>query len=162
MLGFIALNATARHVERVPAWPSSGLVVGVLVGVAVFGAIALLVWTPRQRLSLRSAALCGVVIVGLVMVAGWPIQRHYLERRYVRADLPGDGIDNYFRRIRGSNVIVFGTLETYPMDGIDLSNRVTVGQGPTTNLRANPCRQWPKVVAGSISTSCTRYTGAIS
>ena len=62
--------------------------------------------------------------------------------------LPADAIDNYFRGIRNSDVIVFGTLETYPMDGLDLSNRITVGQGPTTKPDADPCRQWPEIVAG--------------
>jgi hypothetical protein len=148
MLALIALNATARHVERVPAWPSGQVVVGVLAGVGVVAAVALLVWGPRPHVTLRTGAAATVVVLGLVVVAGWPLQRHYFEERYVHADLPGDAVDNYFRGVRDSDVIVFGTLETYPMDGIDLSNRITVGQGPTTKLDADPCLQWPDVLAG--------------
>jgi hypothetical protein len=148
MLILVAFNATARHIERVPAWPSDEVVVGVLVGVGVAGVVALLVWAPRLRLTGRVAVLAAAALVGAVLIAGWPLQRHYLERRYVRAELPVDAVDNYFRNVRDSDVIVFGTLETYPMDGIDLSNRITVGQGPSTKLDGDPCRQWPGVVSG--------------
>jgi hypothetical protein len=148
MLGLIALNTTARHVERVPAWPSSGLVIGALAGIALVGGVGLLLWAPRPRLSLRAATMVAAALVGVAVIAGWPLQRHYLERRYVRAGLPSDGVDNYFRKIRNANVIVFGTVETYAMDGLDLSNRVTVGQGPTTKPRGNPCHQWPRIVEG--------------
>ncbi len=148
MLGLVALNATARHVERVPAWPSGQVLVGVVVGVGVVAAVALLMWRPRPRVSLRAAGVTLAVVLVLVVAAGWPLQRRYFEDRYVHADLPGDAVDNYFRGIRDADVIVFGTLETYPMDGLDLSNRITVGQGPTTKLDADPCRQWPDVVAG--------------
>jgi hypothetical protein len=148
MLALIALNATARHVERVPAWPSGQILVGVLVGVGVVVVVALLIWGPRPHVTLRTAGVVLVVVLGLVGVAGWPLQRHYFGQRYVHADLPGDAVDNYFRSVRDSDVIVFGTLETYPMDGIDLSNRITVGQGPTTKPDEDPCLQWPDVVAG--------------
>jgi hypothetical protein len=148
MLALIALNATARHIERVPAWPSGQVVVGVLAGVGVVAVVALRVWGPRPHVTLRAGAAATVVVLGLLVVAGWPLQRHYFEERYVHADLPGDAVDNYFRGVRNSDVIVFGTLETYPMDGIDLSNRITVGQGPTTKLDADPCLQWPDVLAG--------------
>lgn len=148
MLALIALNATARHVERVPAWPSGQVVLGVLVGVGAVAVVALLVWGPRPHFTLRTGAAAIAVVLGVAVIAGWPLQRHYFERRYVHADLPGDAVDNYFRNVRDSDVIVFGTLETYPMDGIDLSNRITVGQGPTTKLDADPCLQWPDVLAG--------------
>ncbi len=148
MLALIALNATARHVERVPAWPSGQILVGVLVGVVVVAVVALLVWGPRLQVTLRTGGVAIAVVLALVVVAGWPLQRHYFERRYVHAGLPGDPIANYFRNVRDSDVIVFGTLETYPMDGIDLSNRITVGQGPTTKVNENPCLHWPDVLAG--------------
>jgi hypothetical protein len=67
-----------------------------------------------------------------------------------------------FRNVRNPDVSVFGTLETYSMDGIDLSNHVTVGQGPTTKQDADPCLQWPDVLAGSLGVSCTRACRAAS
>ncbi|HMG27970.1 MAG TPA: hypothetical protein VKH36_14290 [Acidimicrobiia bacterium] len=147
LLGLVALNTTARNVERVPSWPASEVLVGVLVGVGVVVVVGLLMWW-RPRVTLPTVAVTLAVVLALVVVLGYPLQRRYLEDRYVGAGLPGDAIDEYFRGIRDSDVIVFGTLETYPMDGLDLSNRITVGQGPTTKFDADPCRQWPEIVAG--------------
>lgn len=147
LLGLVVLNTTARNVERVPSWPGSEVLVGVLVGVGVVVGVGLLLWW-RPRVRLPAVAVALAVVLGSVIVFGYPLQRRYFEDRYVRAGLPGDAIDRYFRGIRDSDVIVFGTLETYPMDGLDLSNRITVGQGPTTKPNADPCRQWPEIVAG--------------
>jgi hypothetical protein len=148
MVGLIALNLATAQEERTPTWPSGKVPLAILAGVGVIGAVAAFMWLQRRRDPARSFGLAGIVLVGTTLVIGWPLQRSYLEERYVDAGLPFDPIAGYFRQVRDSDVVVFGTVEVYPMLGPDFSNRVTVGQGPTTRLRADPCRQWRDVLDG--------------
>jgi hypothetical protein len=148
LLGLVILNATVQHHERIEAWPSEYVLVAVLTGIGVIVAAVLLVrwrdYLVRQRVIMVTSA----VAVAVIVAVGWPVQRHFLRHRYVDANLPIDGIDTALRDVHDSDVIVFGTVETYPMLGLDLSNRVVVGQGPSTDPDRDPCRQWADVREG--------------
>jgi hypothetical protein len=148
MVGLVALNLATAQEERIPTWPSGKAPLAILVGLGVIGGVAAFMWLQRRRDPVRAVGLAGIVLIGATLLIGWPLQRSYLEDRYVDAGLPFDPIAGYFRDVRDSDVVVFGTVEVYPMLGPDLSNRVTVGQGPTTRVRADPCRQWRDVLDG--------------
>jgi len=156
----VAYNATAQHRERVPAWPSDGVLVGVLAGVGVLvGTVVLVQRLPDTDRALREApharsparrsvtaiALAGTLLIAPVLAGGWFIQRHYLEHRYIHTGLPTDTINAAFRDVRGARVAVFGTYEVYPMFGADLSNRVTKPDARIPN--AKPCRQWKQALS---------------
>jgi hypothetical protein len=144
----VVVDATGKHWERVPAWPSDQVWWGVLAGVLVLAAVFAFtrVRDPARRTRLAWTAAAGGLVA--LLVVGWPVQRHFLDHRYDAAGLPFDSIAEYFRDVRDSDVAVFGTVEVYPMFGADLSNRVRVAQGPSTPLRPDPCRQWPRILAG--------------
>jgi hypothetical protein len=147
----LVLDATAPHRERVRAWPGSEVRWALAIGVAVLLGAVVIDWILRSRTRRRvRPVLAGAAVVVLLAIAGgWAVQRHFLERRYVHAGLAIDRIDRYFRDVRDSRVAVFGTVETYPFDGIDLSNRVRIEQGPSTRPHADPCRQWSGIVRGN-------------
>jgi hypothetical protein len=87
------------------------------------------------------------VALGAV-AAGWPLQRHFFEHRYVDAGLPTDRINAYFRDVHHANVVVYGSVEIYPMAGLDLTNRVRFGAGPSIDPHADDCRTWAAVRRG--------------
>ena len=122
--------------------------VGLFVGAAVLVAAGVALRMGGRRRSARSLVVGTVVVLVTLVLIGWPVQRHFLDQRYVAAGLPFDAVAEYFRDVEDADVIAFGTLETYPFAGLDLSNRVVVGQGPDTDLDADPCEEWADVVAG--------------
>jgi len=150
LVALVVVDAAGRNRERIPGWPSDQLAIGIVVGVVVVvvGAVLLargatVVATPR-----RLACGAGIAVV-LVLAIGWPVQQHYLERRYVSAGIPLDGINAYFRVVHDADVVAFGTVETYPMFGLDLSNRVHTGQGPSSTGDGDPCEQYERLRAGA-------------
>jgi hypothetical protein len=97
-------------------------------------AVACLRW-PRARLALVAAAL----------VAGFFVQRHYLDHRYA-GDLEALGLP---REIAHTRIGVLGVTTGYPLYGDDLSNRVVyVGRsGPHGAFTREPtCRDWRNAV----------------
>lgn len=146
--GLVVIDVTVQHHERVEAWPTQYRWVAILTGLGVVAAAVLLA-LGSDRLRRPSAVALAAAVVGVVVLAiGWPVQRDFLRNRYVDADLPIDDIHAAMRDVRDSDVMVFGSLEIYPLQGLDLSNRVAVGQGPTTKVDTDPCREWADVVAG--------------
>lgn len=146
LAALVAVGATAPHRERIEAWPSDGLVAGVLVGVAVLvGAVALMRMRPPARLS---AAVAALLLVGVCMAGGWWVQREYLEHRYVDAGLRLDDVNAFFREVSDERVAVFGTVEVYPTFGLDLSNEVTQGGAAGTDRSRDPCREFEDVWRG--------------
>jgi len=104
----------------------------------------------------RGATLgVGVALVVLVVIAGYPIQRHYLERRYASPSFTTPGLNAAFEwssNISNSRIATTSTRQ-YPLFGTDLSNHVDyIGEQrphggftpPTT------CPAWRKLInAGS-------------
>ncbi len=142
LVAVVAVDLTAGNHERTPASPQGYVLVAILAGAAVITAAVML---PKlQRMTLLHAAIAGLLVVVVAVTAGWWIQRNYLQHRYLAAGLPLDRVNAYFRNIRNATVAVVGTVQIYPMFGLNLSNRVT----PVTKYRgANPCVQWQQILS---------------
>jgi hypothetical protein len=146
MVGVIAVNLTARHRERVPAWPGSARPLWVLGAVALAGVAAWAAVTAGRR-AFPSLAV-GAVVLGVILVAAWPIARHARARWYVGAGLPLDEVNAALHDVRDSSVAFFGTTESYPFYGRDLSNRVDRPSGPRPDAPPEQCREWANRLAG--------------
>jgi hypothetical protein len=92
-----------------------------------------------------------VAAIVLVVVAGYPAQRHYLENRYADPSFAAPGLNAAFGWARGVEDASIATTSTrqYPLFGTDLSNHVAyVGEtrphggftAPTT------CRRWRQLL----------------
>ena len=83
--------------------------------------------------------------LALVAGAGWLVQRAYLDGRYVDTGLSEDALNEHFRDVRDAEVDVFGTNETYPFFGADLSNHVVDHSRQLYSFDPAPddaCRHW--------------------
>jgi hypothetical protein len=140
----------AVTVAQPTLWPNPHAAGAVAIGVAALVALALV--TLARRTSLRPA-LAGAAI-GLVLLAGvaagYPLQGHYLRGRY--AYQPGVSylakVWALFRTVHDSRVGVVGTFGgffSYPLYGLDLSNRVTYVAQRGSNGSFTPivtCARW--------------------
>ncbi|MBA3865989.1 MAG: hypothetical protein H0X42_06535 [Solirubrobacterales bacterium] len=100
----------------------------------------------RGRAPQVGLALVGT-LTALLVVAGYPIQRHYLENRYANPSFTTPGLNAAFawaRDVSGARIATTSTRQ-YPLFGTDLSNHVQfIGverphggfEAPTT------CRAW--------------------
>jgi hypothetical protein len=72
-------------------------------------------------------ALAAVVALAAVIALGYPIQRHYLQRRYVDPSFTTPGLNAAFAWAQGITDARIATTSTrqYPLYGRDLSNEVT-------------------------------------
>jgi len=141
----VGVGATAEHVELTPAWPSStpAAVAVAVVGVAVTAAAVGLV---RRRLIDRRVVIAALALV--VLIGGYPVLRDQEDRRYVSPGLPtSDTVSAAMRSISDADIGVFGTDETYPMFGLDLSNRVELGTAPPGDDRS--CAAWRRHLSGA-------------
>jgi hypothetical protein len=135
-------------------WPSHHLVGALAVGAAGLLAVGLLArahgGAPRRRLA---AGLATVAVLGLG-IAGYPIQRNYLEHRYAYAPRVSDlaRVWALFRDVHDARVAVAGTFGgffAYPLYGLDQSNRVQYigAHGPHGSFTAiASCRAWRRAV----------------
>jgi hypothetical protein len=129
------LTATIAQPRLWPAHTVGAIVIGAV-------ALALLVLT-RMRLAIVAAAL-------ILLIAGYPLQRHYLRERY--AYHPGVSylapIWAQFRNVHHARVGVVGTFGgffAYPLSGLDDSNRVQylAQRGPHGSLTPiTTCARW--------------------
>jgi hypothetical protein len=91
------------------------------------------------------------VLLLLVVGLGYPIQRHYLQRRYADPSFSAPGLNATFRWARdisGADIATTSTRQ-YPLFGTDLSNRVTyIGeQRPHGGFTApTTCRHWRQLL----------------
>ncbi|HWM55655.1 MAG TPA: hypothetical protein VNO20_09735 [Solirubrobacterales bacterium] len=107
-----------------------------------------------RRLSGRgvSPARTGLAILVLLVVAiGYPVQRHYLESRYVDPSFTTPGLNAVFawsRDISGSRIATTSTRQ-YPLFGTDLSNQVDfIGEERPHGgfVAPNSCPQWRRLL----------------
>ncbi len=121
-------------------WPSTHTLGAILIGAAALVLLAL----ARTRLALVAAAILALV------VAGYPLQNHYLRGRYVYH--PGVSylapVWAQFRGVHNARVGVVGTYGgffAYPLFGLDLSNRVqyVAERGPHGSFTPiTTCARW--------------------
>jgi hypothetical protein len=158
----VVVDAVSRHHERVVAWPTGYLIPGLLAGLAVIAGVLVF---SRAHLWARSpvawSAVPVVVAVVAVVVGGWFGQRQYLDHRYADAGLPLDAVNAAFRTVSNERVAVFGTVEVYPMFGLDLSSRATLEGRPGTRSRA-PCREFREIRSGSYGYVALTQFGVVS
>jgi len=75
----------------------------------------------------RSGAIwVGLTIAALVVAAGYPVQRHYLDKRYADPSFTTPGLNAAFKWSRSISDARIATTSTrqYPLFGTDLSNHV--------------------------------------
>jgi hypothetical protein len=121
-------------------WPGTHTAGAIAIGA---GAIALIALT-RARVAVVAAAILALVI------AGYPLQKHYLRARYVYH--PGVSylapVWSMFRDIHHARVGIVGTFGgffSYPLDGLDDSNRVlyVAQRGPHGSFTPiTTCARW--------------------
>jgi hypothetical protein len=96
--------------------------------------------------------VCLVVGIAVLVVALWyPIQRHYLERRYADPSFTTPGLNAAFAWAQGITNARIATTSTrqYPLYGRDLSNEVTyVGDEQTHGGFTAPatCPEWRRLL----------------
>ncbi len=116
--------------DILPAWPRDHVATGMVAApVLVAAAAAAVAWRAQRPGRGWCAIACAVAVV-VVVGAAWPVERRFLEHRYVAAGLEGDRANAYFRDVREARVAVFGTA-TYPMFGLDLSNEAVQVEVPS-------------------------------
>jgi hypothetical protein len=103
------------------------------------------------RLGRRAALGVGLVLAGLAVVVGYPIQRHYLERRYADPSFTTPGLNAAFAWAQGITNARIATTSTrqYPLYGRDLSNEVTyIGdEQPHGGFTApTTCPEWRRLL----------------
>ena len=146
LVAAVALGASSPHRERVPSWPAGTVVPALVVVVtAVVTVVVIRTVVARRPELTRSRVGPAVVLALAVVAAGWPMQRVYLEGRYVDAGLHIDAIHERFRTISGASVAVLGTDETFPMFGLDLSNEVRRGDDAGWDA-GEPCPAWRRLL----------------
>jgi hypothetical protein len=139
MVAVVLMTATARHYERVAAWPADGRAVAITAGVLILaGALS-----GRAVLERIGTRVVGASVLTLVMIVtlGWIVERHYLHDRYVAAGLPLDAVYGAIHDVHHERIAVFGTGETYPFYGTDLTNVVIRPVAPAV-ARSQLCRAW--------------------
>jgi hypothetical protein len=79
-----------------------------------------------RRLSGRGVPLALLAMLVLAVIAGYPVQRHYLENRYADPSFTAPGLNAAFAWARDITDARIATTSTrqYPLFGTDLSNHV--------------------------------------
>ena len=136
----------AATVAEPRLWPSSHTAGAILIGLAALAVVGLLVAGRRSRLW----AAIAIAVAATLVVAGYPLQRHYLRGRYAyQPDV------SYlarawalFRPVHNERVGVVGTFGgffSYPFYGLDVSNHVTyvADRGPHGSFTPiTTCARW--------------------
>jgi len=125
-----------------------------LPGALLVAALATAAALAPQLLQRRTLLATGIALLAIAAVAGYPVQRHYLNGRYVFQ--PGisalSRVWAFFRDIHDARVGVagtFGAFATYPLYGVDDSNRVQyiAAHGPHGSFTPiRTCAAWRAAV----------------
>jgi hypothetical protein len=100
-----------------------------------------------RRVAMPAGAVLGVVLV----VLGYPVQRHYLENRYADPSFTTPGLNAAFRWAQGITDARIATTSTrqYPLYGRDLSNEVDyIGEEQPHGGFTPPttCQSWRRLL----------------
>jgi len=156
VLGGFAVLLVATLVQW-RLWPASHVAGAVAIGLGVLGlAIVGLVGAGVLGRLLPAPALLagGCGLVALFAAGGYVVQRHYLRGRYVYHPEVSSlaKVWELFRHVHGARVGVVGTFGgffSYPLFGVDDSNRVTyiALRGPHGSFTPiTSCAQWRSAV----------------
>ncbi|HEX3609843.1 MAG TPA: hypothetical protein VHU14_09290 [Solirubrobacterales bacterium] len=99
----------------------------------------------------RLVWLVGLVVFLFAVIAGYPIQRHYLKRRYANPSFTASGLNAAFKWAQGITDarIVTTSTRQYPLYGKDLSNQVNyIGtEQPHGGFTApTTCQAWRRLL----------------
>jgi hypothetical protein len=133
-----------------------------LAATAAAGLRSRIVTRPRPALALGAAA------AAVLALAGWFVQREYLHDRYTRFE-PLEAVSKWARDVRDARIATVGFFLSYPLYGVDLSNRVeyVADHGPHGAFtRIRSCREWREALnAGGyryVVTTPFNYPGNLS
>ena len=139
-------------------WPNAHAAGAVVLGVAALAIVALLA-LGRRALTSRAIPVAGAVAAGAALVlvgaaAGYRLQGHYLRGRYAYQSNVSylAKVWALFRTVHDARVGVVGTFGgffSYPLFGLDVSNRVTyvAQRGPHGSFTAiATCPRWRAAV----------------
>jgi hypothetical protein len=146
----VAVDAHSRNFERVPAWPPASKLVGPLVAALILGYTFVRLRGHRRLIDFVPMGWRRPVLAALgvaVLIIGYPVQSYALDHRYVHADLPLDPVNRAFVHIHDAKVAYFGTQESYPFYGTDLSNSVSYVLAPPGAATPQLCRIWLYVLS---------------
>jgi hypothetical protein len=126
---------------HIPLTPLPVIGAAAVAGAVGIGALAIIRRAPRGVLAAGSALAVLVVVAG-----GWALQRVYFHNRYTQPRLqqPVDSVALALSGVSHARIAVTGFFETFPLNGVDLSNRVEV-PAARTKARFDPytsCRSW--------------------
>jgi hypothetical protein len=145
LLVVVAIDARSRNFERVPAWPPASKLVGPLIAALIIGYTFVRLRWHRRLIDFIPSGWRRPILAGLgllIVIVGYPVQSYALDHRYVDADLPLDPVNRPFVHIHDAKVGVYGTDETFPFFGADLSNRVFRVLAPPGEASPQLCRIW--------------------
>jgi hypothetical protein len=99
----------------------------------------------------RGPLIAGALALLAAIAIGYPVQRHYLENRYVNPTFAAPGLNAAFKWAQGVDHAHVATTSTrqYPLYGADLSNHVQyIGEKrPAGGFTApTTCRQWRRLL----------------
>jgi hypothetical protein len=103
------------------------------------------------RFGRRTAIAAGAVLIALAVIAGYPIQRHYLQDRYANPSFTTPGLNAAFKWAQGITDARIATTSTrqYPLYGRDLSNHVDyIGEEQAHGGFTAPvtCQAWRRLI----------------
>ena len=101
----------------------------------------------RRRLPRVTPALALAFAAVVAVVAGWPVQRQYLDDRYARGGLPEPIEPSYLalRDVKGAHIAVGGFIGNYPLYGRRPENTVDFPVIPESHgdfRRIENCPDW--------------------
>jgi hypothetical protein len=153
-LAWLIAPTSASGPDGVPQGFESGLrylAPALVLGLAVLPP-ALLPRVARRRDRARGPlAVAALVVLAAAIALGYPIQRHYLERRYADPSFTTPGLNAAFawaQHITDARIATTSTRQ-YPLYGRDLSNEVTYigNEQPHGGFTApTTCPQWRRLL----------------
>ena len=140
----------AGTVAQPQLWPGAHTAGAIAIGAAGLAAVVVIALTRRREASLAIAAAAGLILALAGAAAGYRLQAHYLRGRY--AYRPGVSylapVWALFRTVHRARVGIVGTFGgffSYPLYGLDDSNRVqyVARRGPHGSFTPiTTCARW--------------------
>jgi hypothetical protein len=147
----VVSDVTSEYIEGAELWPSGYAAAGVIAALAMIGIAAAMWWYFAEGRAPAGPVAIGagsVAVIAVAVLAGWFVQRDYLDQRYVDAGLPNDNTNESFRDVHDARVASIARDHFYPLFGLDLSNDVELVEGPRSGSDVERCRAWRRMLDG--------------